>query len=471
MYINGEWLEDADYDKLDVHNPSNGERIGYIPLGGKKEAELAAEAAYAAFPSWSQTTAEERSKLLRKWYDLILAHAEQIARLITLEMGKPLREARGEVRYAASFVEWYAEEAKRIYGETVPASFRNKRIAVLKQPVGVVAAITPWNFPAAMLTRKLAPAFAAGCTAIVKPSELTPFTAVKLVQLAEEAGFPPGTINLVMGDAPAIGASFMENEKVRKISFTGSTRIGKLLMEQGAKHIKKLSLELGGHAPMLVMDDADIDKAVQQIIASKFRNAGQACICGNRVYVQSTIYDRFITKFVDETEKLKVGDGFDEQSDIGPLINKAALDKVELQVKDALQKGAKLLTGGESITDGGGYFYKPTILGDARENMQCMTEETFGPVAPVQVFDTDEEAIRLANHTSYGLAAYVFSESMSRGLNIVEKLEYGIVGWNDGLPSTAQAPFGGMKESGIGREGGHQGLECYLETKYVSIGI
>jgi len=471
MYIDGEWIGAHRFETMPVDNPATGERIGDIPVGGALEAKMAIDAAARAFRDWAGRTAADRGAYLMKLYRLMLEHEEELASCITLEMGKPLKEARGEVRYAASFLEWYAEEGKRVCGETIPSSHPNKRIVTLRQPVGVVGAITPWNFPAAMLTRKLAPALAAGCPIVIKPSEWTPFTAIKLMELVERAEFPPGTVNLVLGDAAAIGGEFMGNEKVKKISFTGSTRVGKLLMEQGAKQVKKLSLELGGHAPMIVLDDADLALAVREVIASKFRNAGQACICGNRVYVQSGVYDRFVALLAEETLKLKVGDGFDADTDIGPLINSAALEKVERQVKDAVAKGATVLTGGVGPEGEGSCFYPPTILTNADESMLVMREETFGPVAPIRKFHADEEAIRLANDTPYGLAAYVFSGSVSRGMRVVEQLEYGIVGWNDGLPSTAQAPFGGMKESGIGREGGREGIACYLETKYVSIGI
>ncbi len=471
QYIGGSWIDNVGLPMMDVTNPASGEVIGQIPVGAAKETERAIDDAYRAFETWSAAAAEERSGCLRRMYDLVMLHREELATMITKEMGKPLKEAMGEVKYAASYLEWYAEEAKRVYGETIPASHPNKRMLVLRQPVGVVGAITPWNFPAAMITRKLAPALAAGCTIVIKPSELTPFTAIRLMELAEQAGLPAGTVNLVMGDAAAIGGEMMRNDKVKKISFTGSTKVGKLLMEQGSKQIKKLSLELGGHAPIIVMDDADLERAVKEVIASKFRNAGQACICGNRIYVQDTVYDAFISRLVEETGKLRIGDGFDRDTDIGPLINAAAYEKVERQVKDAVEKGAQVLTGGEGFVKGGGYFYKPTILSNADSCMQVMTEETFGPVAPVQTFRTDDEAVRLANDTPFGLAAYVFSQNLSRGMKMVERLECGIVGWNDGLPSAAQAPFGGMKESGVGREGGRQGIECYLETKYVSMGL
>lgn len=470
LYINGEWQGD-NLEQIDVRNPANGEVIGHVPKGGKKETKLAIDASYQAFKGWSNTPADQRGKLLKKLYQLMIENKDQLGELITLEMGKPLKEAKGEVEYAASFIEWYAEEGKRIYGETIPSSHSNKRMQVWKQPVGVVAAITPWNFPAAMITRKLGPALASGCTVLIKPSSLTPLTAIKLVELCHEAGFPKGVVNIVTGSSSEIATEIMGNEKVRKVTFTGSTEVGKLLMKQGSEQIKKLSLELGGHAPIIVLDDANLDKAVKGVIASKFRNAGQTCICGNRVYVQSGIYQSFIEKLGDEVSKLKVGQGLAENIDIGPLINQEGYEKVERHIQDAVEKGAKLVVGGSGKAENGAYFYNPSVLQDVDETMLVMNEETFGPVAPIQKVDTDEQAIELANNTPYGLAAYVFSENLTRGLKVVEGLDYGIVGWNDGAPSAAQAPFGGMKESGIGREGGHQGIEEYVETKYVSIGL
>jgi len=470
LFINGEWTGD-ELEKIEIHNPATGEMVGTVPNGGRAETLIAIDTAYEAFSTWSKTTAYQRSMLLKNLHVLMLQNKTELAQLITLEMGKPLKEAEGEVVYAASYLEWYAEEAKRVYGETIPSSHNNKRMLVLKQPVGVVAAITPWNFPAAMLTRKMAPALAAGCTFIVKPSELTPLTAIKIVELAKEAGFPRGVINLVTGFPSEIGHEIMNNRKVRKVTFTGSTKVGKYLMAQGANQVKKLSLELGGHAPIIVLNDATIDKAVKGVIASKFRNAGQTCICGNRIFVQSDIHDLFVEKLISETAKLKVGNGIDEKTDIGPLINQLAVNKVVKQVQDAVDKGAHCHLGGNTAVSGDSYFYPPTILTNVNQSMEIMNEETFGPVAPIQKFDTDQEAIDLANNTPYGLAAYVFTENLSRGTKVVEALEYGIIGWNDGAPSAAQAPFGGMKESGLGREGGHQGIEYFLETKYVSIEI
>ena len=468
MVINGE-KTGLNLEKIDVLNPATNKLVGTIPNGGKEEADQAVEAAYEAFKQWSEKTAYERATYLQKLNGLILENQDEFARTMTLEMGKPLNESKGEVVYAASFVEWYAEEAKRVYGETIPSHASNKRLQVWKKPVGVVAAITPWNFPLAMITRKIAPALAAGCTVIIKPSKESPITAINFMELVEKAGFPRGVINLVTGSSSKIVGAMMENEKVRKITFTGSTEIGKLLIEQSAKQVKRLSLELGGHAPFIVLDDANIDKAVEGVLASKFRNGGQTCVCANRIYVQTGIYDQFVEKFAEKVKKLKVGDGLGEV-DIGPLINADGLQKVENHVKDAVEKGASLVTGGNRI-EGNGTFFEPTVLRDIDPSMIIMQEETFGPVAPIQKIETDEEAAELANSTEYGLAAYVFTENISRGTKLIEKLDFGIVGWNDGVPSAAQAPFGGMKESGVGREGGHEGMDAFLETQYVSIGI
>lgn len=468
MVINGE-KTGLNLEKIDVLNPATNKLVGTIPNGGKEEADQAVEAAYEAFKQWSEKTAYERATYLQKLNGLILENQDEFARTMTLEMGKPLNESKGEVVYAASFVEWYAEEAKRVYGETIPSHASNKRLQVWKKPVGVVAAITPWNFPLAMITRKIAPALAAGCTVIIKPSKESPITAIKFMELVEKAGFPRGVINLVTGSSSKIVGAMMENEKVRKITFTGSTEIGKLLIEQSAKQVKRLSLELGGHAPFIVLDDANINKAVEGVLASKFRNGGQTCVCANRIYVQTGIYDQFVEKFAEKVKKLKVGDGLDEV-DIGPLINEDGLQKVENHIKDAVEKGASLVTGGNRI-EGNGTFFEPTVLRDIDPSMIIMQEETFGPVAPIQKIESDEEAAELANSTEYGLAAYVFTENVSRGTKLIEKLDFGIVGWNDGVPSAAQAPFGGMKESGVGREGGHEGMDAFLETQYVSIGI
>lgn len=467
-YINGEWTAGGD-GVIDVRNPATGELFGTVPNGGGEEAVKAIEAADAAFPEWSKTTAYHRSELLMKWHDLLLENKQEVAEILTMEMGKPLAEAIGEIEYSASFISWYAEEGKRVYGRTIPAGKESKRIQVNKQPVGVVVSITPWNFPAAMMARKMAPALAAGCTFVAKPAKLTPLTAVKVYELAEQAGFPKGVINLVTGSASKIGKVFTSHPAVRKLTFTGSTEIGKELMKQSSETMLNLSLELGGHAPIIVLDDADIDSAVKGVMASKFRNAGQTCVCGNRIYVQESIVEEFSRKLTKAASALKVGNGLEEGVEIGPLVDKDGYDKVEKHVLDAVSKGAKVLVGGDGRIENDAYFYKPTVLLNANSDMLVMNEETFGPVAPIMSFQTDEEAVRLANDTRFGLAAYFFTESMSRGTYIAENLDYGIVGWNDGMPSSAQAPFGGMKESGIGREGGQEGLEAFLETKYISI--
>lgn len=470
MYVNGQWMGES-LKPLDVYNPANGEVVGTVPYGGKEEAEAAIEAADVAFQTWSKTTAYERATYLQNLHRLLIEHQEELAAIMTLEMGKPIQESRGEVLYAASYIEWYAEEGKRVYGETIPTHLANKRLQVWKKPVGVVAAITPWNFPLAMLTRKLAPALAAGCTFIMKPSGESPITAVKLAELCEKAGIPQGVVNLVTGASSAIGDAFMSNQKVRKMTFTGSTAVGKQLIEQSADQVKRLSLELGGHAPLIVLEDADLDLAVKGAIASKFRNAGQTCVCANRLYVQSTVYEAFVEKFSAAVKALKVGNGLTEDSQIGPLINQKAIEKVAKHVDNAIEHGATAVVGGEQLTSYDGTFYAPTVLRDVQSNMLVMNEETFGPIAPIQSFETIEEVIQLANDTPYGLAAYVFTESVGKGTRLIEQLDYGIVGWNDGAPSAAQAPFGGMKESGIGREGGKEGIEGFLETQYVSIGI
>ncbi|MDP4163208.1 MAG: NAD-dependent succinate-semialdehyde dehydrogenase [Bacillota bacterium] len=467
-YLNGQWIETT--DKLPVFNPATKEILGYIPSGGDQEAKQAADAAYKAFRSWSKKTAEERSKFLYKWHFLIEENLDLLAQIMTKEQGKPLKEAKGEIRYANDFVSWYAEEAKRVYGETIPASSNEKRIFVKKEPVGVVAAITPWNFPASMITRKLAPALAAGCTVVLKPSEETPYTALKLVELAEQAGIPKGVLNLITGDAAAIANAWQADTRVRKITFTGSTPVGKLLMRGAADTMKKISLELGGHAPFIVSSHADIEKAVDGAIHSKFRNAGQTCVCTNRIYVQETIAQEFIDQFTKKVSRLVIGNGLKEGVDIGPLINESAVKKVKAHIEDALRKGAQLAAGGKSIMEDKGYFMEPTVIVQATDDMICMNEETFGPLAPITTFKTIDEAIQRANNSPYGLAAYVFTENISEAMHVADSLEYGIVGINDGAPSTAQAPFGGYKESGLGREGGHFGMDEYLEVKYISLG-
>lgn len=457
-----------DLETINVTNPATGEQIGTVPNGGAEEAVLAVDAAYDAFQTWSGLSAYERSSLLAKWHELIAFHLDDLAQTMTAEQGKPLAEAKGEIKYANGFIAWYAEEAKRIYGETIPASQTGKRIFIHKQPVGVTAVITPWNFPAAMITRKVGPALAAGCTVVIKPAEQTPITAIRLAQLAIEAGIPAGVINVVTGEASAIGDAWLQDTRVRKLTFTGSTEVGKLLMRGAADTVKKISLELGGHAPAIVMEDCNIDKAVEGVVAAKFRNAGQTCVCANRIYVQETIAEEFSRKLVERVKQLKIGNGMDEGVTIGPLIDEEAIRKVQSHVDDALSKGAKIATGGSRKVD---LFYEPTILLDVKDDMVCMQEETFGPVAPVTTFTSEEEVLRRANDSIYGLAAYVFTENLSRGIRMSEKLEYGIVGLNDGLPSTPQAPFGGFKQSGLGREGGHHGLDEYIETKYISVGL
>ncbi|GLO66911.1 NAD-dependent succinate-semialdehyde dehydrogenase [Oceanobacillus sp. E9] len=460
MAIMKEWIE--------VTNPATGEVIDRVERGGKVEAREAIDQASEAFNDWSKLTAYERSELLMKWNTLITEHQEELAKIMTMEQGKPFKEALGEVQYANNFVSWYAEEGKRLYGETIPASKADKRILVQRQPVGVIAAITPWNFPAAMITRKVAPAMAVGCTAVVKPASATPRTAIRLAELAEEAGIPRGVLQVVTGSSGEISDAWMEDSRVRKISFTGSTEVGKILMRKSAETVKKVSLELGGHAPLIVMKDANIEKAAAGATASKFRNAGQTCVCTNRIYVHESIKDEFNEAFERKVRELRVGNGLEEGIDVGPLIDHDALDKVETHIQDAVNKGASIVYGGGKEGKGS-LFYKPTILSDVTDDMLCMTEETFGPLAPVTTFTTEEEAVKRANHSPYGLAAYLFTENLSTAIRISEQLEYGIVGVNDGVPSTAQAPFGGFKESGIGREGGHHGIEEYVEVKYISI--
>lgn len=471
MYLNGDWVGSDVKEKTEVHNPATKTVIGVVPTGGADEAMRAVDAASAAFKSWSKRTAQERSKVLMKWHNLIQENIEEIAKVMTLEQGKPLNEAKGEVAYANGFISWYAEEAKRVYGETIPASASNKRILVRKEPVGVIAAITPWNFPAAMITRKVAPALAAGCTAVVKPASQTPLTALKLAELAHEAGMPPGVLNVITGKSSEIGETWLNDPRVTKITFTGSTEVGKTLMRGAAQNVKKISLELGGNAPFIVMDDADLAKAASGLVQSKFRNAGQTCICTNRVYVQNTVADEFVQLFQAELAKLKVGNGLEAGVDIGPLIDQAALHKVEGLVDDALKRGASVTFNGENPKGNDGYYYAPTILTGVTDEMECMQDEIFGPLAPIATFETEEEVIARANDSRYGLAAYVYTNNLSRSFRITERLEYGIIGLNDALPSVPQAPFGGYKESGLGREGGHYGIDEYLEIKYISIGL
>lgn len=468
-YINGQWVNAASGLTFPVTNPASGAELVQVADLNAIDTRLAIEAAHTAFPSWAAQTAGARGAILRRWYDLILENIDDLGLLMTLEQGKPLAEAKGEVRYGASFIDWFAEEGKRAYGDLIPPHLPDLRILVMKQPVGVVGAITPWNFPNAMITRKVAPALAAGCTVVIKPSEETPLSALALAELAERAGFPPGVINIITGtDAKAIGAELTSSSLVRKISFTGSTAVGKLLMQQCAGTVKKVSLELGGNAPFIVFNSADVDKAVAGAIASKYRNAGQTCVCANRLLVQSGIYDIFVEKFTAAVQQQKVGVGTDMDVSIGPLINQKALDKVQRLVQEAQSKGARVLTGGHALE---GTFYEATVLADVLPDMAILQEEIFGPVAPVVRFETEEEAIKMANDTPFGLASYFYSSDVGQVFRVSEALEYGMVGANTGLISTAIAPFGGMKESGIGREGSKYGLDEFMEVKYVCLAV
>lgn len=456
-----------------VKNPATGAVIEEVDIHSVDEIMNKIKDGQAAFQKWKKTSAHERANLLMKWSSLIKENREQLGRLITVENGKPLREALGEVDYAMSYIDWYAEEAKRIYGRTVPAHVANKRIVVTREPVGMVAAITPWNFPAAMMTRKAAPALAAGCTFIVKPAEETPLTTIRLIELAQEAGFPAHTVQYVLADGPVVGEIFTTHPAIRKITFTGSTAVGKLLMAQGASTVKHMTMELGGHAPIIVAQDADLDLAVAQSVIAKFRNAGQTCVSPNRLIVHETVANAFTEKLVARVETLKVGNGLEDQIDIGPIINKKGFDKIVEHIEDAVQKGASIVTGNEYDydVDNECYFIKPTVLTNVTEHMKIMQEETFGPVIPIVTYSNIDEALDIANSTPYGLAAYFFTENYKLGHYIADNLNFGIVGWNDGAPSGAHIPFGGMKESGIGREGGSEGIEPYLETKYLSIGL
>lgn len=469
LYVNGEWVKANDESQFEVYNPSTKELVAKVPRAGSDETRVAIEGAAAAFTSWSKLTAEKRASYMLRLRDLMLEHTEELASIMSMEMGKAFTEAKGEVTYAAGFLTWYAEEGRRIYGETIPASAENKRLFVIKQPIGVVAAITPWNFPLAMMTRKLGPAMAAGCTGVVKPASQTPLTALAFAKLAEMADIPKGVINIVAGSTKAISDEIFSNKIVRKISFTGSTDVGKDLVVQSANQLKKLSLELGGHAPYIVFADADLQKAVKGVVASKFRNAGQTCVCANRIYVHKDVKDEFANLFVEEVKKLTVGNSLDETVDVGPLVNESGLEKVLEHVEDAIGKGATLLVGGEKYTEENGYFYQPTVLDNVTNEMKIMKEETFGPVAPITVFETDEEVIEAANDTEYGLASYIYTKDITRAIHVAESLDFGIIGLNDALPGVPQAPFGGMKESGYGREGGHQGIRDYLEEKYISL--
>ena len=469
VYINGKWEDSNSGKTTEITNPSNGEVLGTVPDCGAAEAKRAIEAANEAWPEWRSKTAKERALILRRWYELMMENQEDLARLMTAEQGKPLSESRVEISYASSFIEWYAEEGKRIYGDTIPTHGVDKRIVVIKQPIGVTVAITPWNFPAAMITRKAAPALAAGCPMVIKPAPDTPFSAFALCELAERAGIPPGILSTLTGDAVGIGGEFTGNPIVRKLSFTGSTGVGKLLMKQCSGTVKKMALELGGNAPFIVFDDADLEASIPGAMASKFRNAGQTCVCANRILVQSKVYDKFTEMLANAAKNLKVADGFEEGADQGPLINEGAVEKIESHVKDAVAKGAKLLTGGQRHKLGG-TFFEPTVLSGVTTEMLVAKEETFGPMAPVFKFETEEEAIAMANDTEFGLAAYFYSRDIGRIWRVSEGLEYGIVGVNEGIISTEMAPFGGVKESGTGREGSKYGIEDYLEIKYLCMG-
>jgi succinate-semialdehyde dehydrogenase / glutarate-semialdehyde dehydrogenase len=466
--INGQWVSGA--SRFAVTDPATGEHLADVANLGPTEAEAAIAAANAAWPAWRSKTAKERSIILRKWYDLLMANQDDLGRIMTAEQGKPLPEAKGEVAYGASFVEWFAEEAKRINGETLPQFDNNRRLMVLRQPIGVCAAITPWNFPIAMITRKVAPALAAGCTVIIKPAELTPLTALAAAELAIRAGIPAGVLNMITADADnsiAVGKVLCASDVVRHISFTGSTEVGRILMAQSAPTVKKLSLELGGNAPFIVFDDADIDSAVEGAFASKYRNAGQTCVCSNRFYVQAGVYDEFVTKFAAKVKTAKVGNGFEEGVNQGPLIEEAALQKVERHVQDAVAKGARLLVGGKRLP---GQFFEPTVVADATANMLCAREETFGPFAPIFKFQTEQEAVDAANNTEFGLASYFYSRDVGRIFRVSEALEYGMVGINVGILATEHVPFGGVKQSGLGREGSHHGIDDYVEIKYLCLG-
>ena len=470
-YVNGQWVDAQNKEVFKVHNPYNGELVAEVADLSSSDVDDAIKAADAAFKVWKGFTANKRARILKKWYALQMAHVDDLGKILTIEQGKPLAEAKGEIKYGASFVEWFAEEARRAYGDTIPGHARGMRIITVKQPVGVVGAITPWNFPSAMITRKVAPALAAGCTVVIKPSELTPLSALALAQLAIEAGFPPGVINIVTStSAPEVGQLLCTHPKVRKISFTGSTRVGKILLKQAADGVKKVSMELGGNAPFIVFDDADIDEAVKGAIGSKFRNAGQTCICANRFFVQDSIYDEFAQKFAEAVKQQNIGDGMSDGTVVGPMIQSKALDFVESLVEDAQAKGAEILTGGKRRKDKGELFFDPTVLTGAEKNMNVFDNEIFGPVAPLFRFKTEEEVIALANDTNYGLASYFYGRDYARIWRVAEALEYGMVGINTGMISTTVAPFGGVKESGFGREGSKYGMDDYLEVKYMCWG-
>lgn len=468
-FIAGAWVGADSGETLAVHNPATGATMGTIPLSGAAETRRAIEAADTAFQSWRKTTALERANVLLRLHDVILKHQEQLAHLLTAEQGKPLAEARGEVGGSAAYLRWFAEEARRVYGDLVPSPIASRRLMVMKEPVGVVAAITPWNFPSSMIARKLGPALAAGCTIVIKPAEATPYSGLVWAKLCQEAGVPDGVVNILTGDPAAIGAEMCSNPTVRKISFTGSTRVGKILMAQAADGVKKMSMELGGNAPFIVFDDADIDKAIEGGMAAKYRNMGQTCVCTNRFYVQSGIYDRFVARLTEASQAMTVGDGMDDDVVQGPLVNEAALAKVEELVADMLDKGAVAKTGAKRH-EKGGTFYEPTVIDGATSDMRIAREEIFGPVAAVFRFESEDEVVAMANDTDYGLAAFVYTQNLGQAWRMMEALKYGLVGVNEGVIATPEAPFGGVKQSGIGKEGGYQGIEDYLDTKYVCVG-
>ena len=470
VYINGEWTDAADGKSFAVTNPATGQAIACVPSATEAQVVEAVEAAETALASWKLTTAKERSALLRKWFNLIVENQEDLAVILSTEQCKPITESRGEILYGASFIEWFAEEAKRTYGDVIPHDKQDRRLVVIKQPVGVVAAITPWNFPNAMITRKVGPALAADCTVIIKPASETPLSALALVALAEQAGIPKGVVNVVTGSSREIGGVLTTHQAVKKVSFTGSTSVGKLLMEQCSSTMKKVSMELGGNAPFIVFEDADLDKAVEGAIASKFRNSGQTCVCTNRILVQENIHDAFVEKLSKAVQSLKVAPAFEVDAEQGPLINEKSVEKIEEHIADAVAKGAKIIVGGKRHVLGQ-TFFEPTLLSDVTPDMLVAKDETFAPLAPVFKFKTDEDAVFMANDTEFGLASYIYTESLSRAWKIGEALEYGMVGINEGLISTEAAPFGGIKESGSGREGSKYGIEDYLEIKYMCIGI
>ncbi|SET22242.1 succinate-semialdehyde dehydrogenase / glutarate-semialdehyde dehydrogenase [Salinibacillus kushneri] len=472
IFVDGKWCSAYSNQTEAVYNPATLEAITEVSYGGQKETIEAVKAAKMAFPEWSELSPRKRSNILYKASEYMLEDVDRLGTILTMEQGKPLKEAKGEVKGAASFLRWYAEEANRLYGEWIPSSNTRNRLLVIPQPIGVVGAITPWNFPSSMITRKIGPALAAGCTVVLKPAPETPLSAIEIIKILEKAGIPKGVVNLVTGNAEEIGREFLSNKDVRMITFTGSTKVGKYLMKESAEHVKKVSLELGGHAPILVFDDADLDVAAELTLGSKFRNSGQTCICANRVYVQSSIWEAFNEKLTEKVKELKLGNGLDDGTTMGPLINQQAIEKAEDHLKDATSKGAEVLFEGEKQkNDLQGYFYPPTVLGNVSGDMKVMNEETFGPIIPLQPFDDEKTAMNWANDTDYGLAAYIFTENYRRSVRVSEKLEYGIVGINEVFPARAEAPFGGIKQSGIGKEGGHYGIEEFVEHKYIASSI